>query len=88
MISLSLCLIPIVWAHTDDNFQSESAIIDLAIDICQCIDIILNFFTAEKDKLTGFYQTKPKKMIGLYIKSYFFFDLFSLIPFFTQGKLD
>jgi len=53
---------------------------DIVVDCCFFTDIILNFFTIV-DLGSGQYETRRGAIACLYIKGWFFLDLFTTIPF-------
>ena len=54
-------------------------ILDAFIDFCFFIDIILSFFTVTQNKI-GLYTTSHYKIVMNYLKSWFFIDLLTIIP--------
>lgn len=58
--------------------------LDISVDIIFLIDIVVGFLTEYTDVVTGDQIRNPKKIAMRYIKSMFFFDAISSIPFFAE----
>ena len=63
-----------------DESSTTDEIIDWTVDILFMVDILVNFLQATENT-DGTWITSPKEIARNYIKSWFAFDLVSVIPF-------
>ena len=63
-----------------DESSTTDEIIDWTVDILFMVDILVNFLQATENT-DGTWITSPKQIARNYLKSWFAFDLVSVIPF-------
>ena len=63
-----------------DESTTTDEIIDWTVDILFMVDILVNFMSAIENS-DGTWIVSPKQIARIYIKSWFAFDLVSVIPF-------
>ena len=70
---------PYKTCYVDESTPEEEAF-DWVVDILFMFDIFVNFMTALECQ-DGTLNTSPKAIAANYLKSWFFFDLMSVLPF-------
>ena len=66
-----------------DEFWITHAL-DVLVDVIFLIDIVVGFLTEYTDVVSGDQIRNPKKIAKEYIKSTFFFDAISSLPFIVE----
>ncbi len=72
-------VVPVRLAFSDDDSVGWIIAYE-GVDFCFLIDIILTFFSSYADSVTNDEVTDLRKISVNYLKSWFFFDVASIIP--------
>jgi len=83
-----LILFLLIWTATVAPYivcflpmrSKKWTIIETLIDFCWFGDIVLTFFTAIKDPMTGRIEFRKRILAEKYLKSWFVLDVFTTIP--------
>lgn len=62
-----------------DEITSAQFGFDLFVDICFLADIVMTFFVVTQDK-NGLFETRRVRIAKNYLRSFFFLDVFTTIP--------
>jgi len=63
-----------------DELNTSIFVLDLMIDLCFFTDIVITFFTAIQDPISGRYEIRKKKLAMMYLKGWFIIDVVTTIP--------
>ena len=79
LLAYTATYMPYKTCFVDDSSMLAETV-DWTVDVLFAVDILINFLSAiEKDDNTLI--TEPKEIAKLYLKTWFTFDLISVLPF-------
>lgn len=80
ILLIAVCLVVPVRIAFEEEESGSWLVIYALTDVLFFIDLILNFFTSYTDETHMREITDHKKIAKKYVYSWFFLDLFSIIP--------